>query len=435
MSDLNQKVVIAGAGIAGLSAGIYLKRAGYTNITYVEASDKPGGRLRTDIIDGYTLNRGFSLINTQYKYLSEIVDIGKLDLKYLKQGALVMKRGQLKRITSPFKRSLFVMRILMSDLGSFKDKVRMIKKRIELDQTTEEEIFEKYELKTSSYLRKKGFSSHIIHDFFKPYFSAFTKEEELSSSRRLFDYLFSIHVRGKNGLPAKGIESVVEQMVSTLNEARFIFNTEVTDFKDNQVYLSNGSPIDCDIFIIATEQNQLYFKFKQGAREMPHRSSTCMYFSADKKPFMDAMICVNANDPKLINNLIVITNISESFAPKNKELICVTLNGMARADDSVLENETKNELQKAFGDQVLNWKLLKIYRTEFALPNQDTVFGKRRILELRLDKNIYACGDHLLYGTKDAAVKSGKMVAEIIGRDHNKDHVIEKRQKYSDLFS
>jgi protoporphyrinogen oxidase len=435
MSDLNQKVVIAGAGIAGLSAAIYLKRVGYTNITLIESSDRPGGRLKTDKIDGFILNQGFNLVNNQYKYLSEVVDLGALGLKYLDSGALIMEKGNIRKITAPFKRTFFVPRILFSDLGSFKDKVRLIKKRIELDQSNEEEIFEKYELRSASYLRKKGFSSKIIHDFFKPYFSAFMKEEELSSSRRFFDYIFSIHVKGKNGIPSEGTEFIIKQILSELNSETFIYNTSVSDFVNNEVVLSNGNRIECDIFIIATEQTGLLNKLKPLVREQPHRSTTCIYFSADKKPFKDALICINANNPKLINNVVVLTNISDRFAPKNKQLVCVTLNGMAKADDSAIENEAKAELLKAFGDQVNTWKLLKIYRTEYALPNQDSVFGKRRILELRLDKNVYVCGDHLLYGTMDAAVKSGKMVAELIGRDHNKDHVLEKRQKYSNLFS
>lgn len=434
MSDLNQKIVIAGAGIGGLSAGVYLKRAGYSNITFIESTDRPGGRLKTDIIDGYTLNRGFNFINTRYKYLSEIVDFGKLNLKYLKQGAIIFKGGKLKKIIAPFKKSFFVINILFSDFGSFKDKVRMIKKRIELDQTDEDEIFEKFELKSSSYLRKKGFSSKIINYFFKPYFSAFMKEDDLSSSRRLLDYLFSIHIKGKNAIPAKGNEAIIEDLLNQLKDSEFILNCSALDFKDNLVSLSDGRNLECDIFIIATKRDGLYSKFKHVGKELSFRSSTCIYFSADNKPIKDAMICVNANDPKLINNVVVLTNISKQFAPKNKELICVTLNGMAKADELILEAEVKHELRKAFGDQVDTWKLLKIYRNEFSMPNQDIVFGKRRIMDLKLDKNIYTCGDHLLYGTKDAAVKSGKMVAELIGREHNKDHIIEKRQKYSDLF-
>ena len=68
MADYSHKIVIAGAGIAGLSAAVYLKEQGYNNITFIEASDRPGGRLKTDIVDGYTLNLGFHVFNTAFPY-------------------------------------------------------------------------------------------------------------------------------------------------------------------------------------------------------------------------------------------------------------------------------------------------------------------------------------------------------------------------------
>lgn len=434
MSALNDRIVIAGAGIAGLSAAIYLKRAGYTNITLVEQSDRAGGRLKTDEVDGFRLNNGLYLVNTQYHYLQEVVDLSKLDLLKLKPGLLVFKRDKINAITAPFARNFFVLRILLSDLGKFKDKIRLIKKRIEIDQITEDEIFEKYELRTSSYLRKKGFSAHLIGHFFKPFFSGLMKEEELSSSRRLFDYLFKIQVSGKNTIPKKGTEAIIEQMVGSLSDATFIYNTSVLKFNEGKAELDSGKSLDCDILVVATEQTGLFKDLKVPTREIPHRSATTVYFTADKKPFKEAMICCNANEPKLVNNLIVLTNLPGMETPGGKELICVSLNGMAKTEDKALEIEIKNELSKCFGSEVERWNMLKVFRTDFALPNQDNVFGRRRIVEMKIDRNVYVCGDHLLYGTIDAAVKSGKMVAEIINRDYNKGHLLEKREKYNNMF-
>jgi len=51
-----------------------------------------------------------------------------------------------------------------------------------------------------------------------------------------------------------------------------------------------------------------------------------------------------------------------------------------------------------------------------------------------VDKSTYVCGDHLLYGNLNAAVKSGKMVSEIIHKDFNKGLKGEKKKRYDNIF-
>lgn len=434
MADYSHKIVIAGAGIAGLSAAVYLKEQGYNNITFIEASDRPGGRLKTDIVDGYTLNHGFHLFNTAYPCAHELLDYSKLDLKYFKSGAIIMRQGKLTRVTEALKMSFFAFKMLFTDIGNFKDKLKLIKKRIELKQMTEEEIFDKFEIKSSSLLKKKHFSKRIISQFFQPYFSSIFLEDELTTSRRMLDYHYKMITEGRLSIPAKGIEAIPIQLASFFDSSSFILNTKALDFADGKVSLDNGQFVEAEIFIVATEQTGLFHKIKKVPARTDYRSATCLYFSADKKPFLDSMICVSANDPKLVNSLAVLTNISKSFAPKNKELICVSLNGLAKAEDSVIEKEVKAELYRTFGSQVENWKLIRSYKIDYALPNQDFVLSRRRILELKLDKNTYACGDHLLYGNINGAMKSGKQIAEIIHSEFNKDHKFEKKLKYSKLF-
>ena len=56
-------VAIVGAGLAGLACAQDLTRAG-VECTVLEASDGVGGRVRTDAIDGYLLDRGFQILLT-----------------------------------------------------------------------------------------------------------------------------------------------------------------------------------------------------------------------------------------------------------------------------------------------------------------------------------------------------------------------------------
>lgn len=434
MPDYSHKIVIAGAGVAGLSAGVYLKRHGYENITFIESSDRVGGRMKTDVIDGFTLDRGFHVFFTAYPYAKDLLDFNALDLKNYDSGAIIFKEGKIQKMKDPFHHPLSTLKVIFSNVGNWADKINLVKRRTEVRHMTENQIFEKFEVKTASILKKKKFTSHMIRHFFEPLFSGIFLENELSTSRRVFDYTFKMMMEGRTAIPSGGIEAIPQQLANNFDKKSFILNKAVESFENKKVVLNTGETIDADIFIVATDYNSLFHKVKKEPIIKNYRSTTCMYFSSNTKPFTEPMVCVNASNPKLVNNMVVLTNLYKGFAPAGKELIAVSLNGYAKANDTELETEVKAELIKTFGNNVLDWKLLKVYRIDYALPNQDYVLGKRQVHEIRLGNSTYACGDHLLYGSINAAMKTGKMVAEVIHKDFNRGHKIAQKQKYDSLF-
>jgi phytoene dehydrogenase-like protein len=67
-------IVVIGAGLAGLSCAVALHEAGIPVIV-LEASDGVGGRVRTDHVDGFVLDRGFQVVLTAYPELQRQFDI------------------------------------------------------------------------------------------------------------------------------------------------------------------------------------------------------------------------------------------------------------------------------------------------------------------------------------------------------------------------
>jgi phytoene dehydrogenase-like protein len=74
----NSEVLVIGAGLAGLNAAIQLEAAGL-DVTVIEASDRAGGRVASDVIDGFICDRGFQLINSKYPALQELDVIKEID--------------------------------------------------------------------------------------------------------------------------------------------------------------------------------------------------------------------------------------------------------------------------------------------------------------------------------------------------------------------
>ena len=145
---------------------------------------------------------------------------------------------------------------------------------------------------------------------------------------------------------------------------------------------------------------------------------TNVYFEAKIAPTKKAVVVLNAStDKKWVNNLTVMSNISNKYAPTGKVLITVSYNGIPTIDDATLSENMKAELKKGYGKQVDDWKMIKTYRINYALPNQEKVSNEVSNSELKINENLFICGDHLMNGSINAAMKSGRMVAELIEKN------------------
>ena len=90
----------------------------------------------------------------------------------------------------------------------------------------------------------------------------------------------------------------------------------------------------------------------------------------------------------------------------------VSYNGIAEIDDTNLAQNMKKELEQWYGKEVYNWKMIKAYRIDYALPIQDSVKNDIPISQIKISNSLFICGDHLLNGSINAAFKSGRLAAE-----------------------
>jgi hypothetical protein len=141
------------------------------------------------------------------------------------------------------------------------------------------------------------------------------------------------------------------------------------------------------------------------------------------------MIAVNANKDALIGNFVVMSDFAPDYAPNGKSTVYVSLNGLAEMDDAALKNKVLQEIKQLTGAAVEQWKLLRTLRIPKALPFQTSVLGKRHIDSFRINDHLFVCGDHLLYGSINAAMKSGRLIAEEIIKEYKRNlHVRKGKQ-------
>lgn len=406
-------ITIIGAGISGLTAAVYLHQKGY-EIQILEASERAGGRIKTDIIDGFRLDRGFQVLLTEYPEIKALLDYKKLNFKRFLPGATVLYDGGQFEIADPFRRPTATFATLFAPVGSLKDKINTFFLKNKLVKITIPELFKQPEIDTISQLKKYGFSPKMIDRFYKPFFSGIFLENDLKTSSNMFDFVMKMFSEGDAAIPELGMEEIPKQLVAMLPENSIQYNVKVTAIENNKIICEDGTNFEADKIIIATEAIGLAGNYISKTKQNFHQV-TNVYFEAKIAPTKKAVVVLNASpDKKWVNNLTVMSNISNKYAPTGKVLISISHNGIPTIDDSTLAENMKTELKKWYGNQVEDWKMLKTYRINYALPNQEKVSNEVPNSEIKINENLFICGDHLLNGSINAAMKSGRIVAELI---------------------
>lgn len=410
---MKSTITIIGSGISGLTAAVYLHQKGY-KIQILEASDRAGGRIKTDLINGFRLDRGFQVLLTEYPETKALLDYKKLNLKRFLPGATVLYDGGQFEIADPFRRPRATFATLFAPVGSLKDKINTFFLKNKLVNISITNLFKQPEIETNAQLKKYGFSQKMMDRFYKPFFSGIFLENDLKTSSNMFDFVMKLFSEGDAAIPALGMEEIPKQLVAMLPENSIQYNVKVSAIENNTIICEDGTTLEADKIILATEAIGLAGNYISKTKQNFHQV-TNVYFEANIAPTQKAVVVLNAStNKKWANNLTVLSNISNQYAPEGKVLISVSYNGIPAIDDETLAKNMKSELKQWYGNQVSAWKLLKTYRINYALPNQEKVSNEVDYSKIKINDNLFICGDHLLNGSINAAMKSGRMVAELI---------------------
>jgi hypothetical protein len=237
-------------------------------------------------------------------------------------------------------------------------------------------------------------------------------EDQLSTSSRMFEFVFKMFSEGDAAIPAKGMGMIPAQLAAHLSWDELLFNQTVLEVENNQVKTNTGLTYRANSVIIAT--NQLHLPKPYGQHVTGFRSVTNMYFTGLKRPYEQPLIALNAVPGILVNNVAIMDRISPNYAKNTEALISLSLIGdHSKNGEAELQDKVINEI-KFWYPEAINWKHLRTYHIPYALPNDDTVNNDIDQKAMRLTDNCFICGDHLLNGSINAAMKSGRLAAEAI---------------------
>ena len=405
MSAKSLKVHIVGGGVSGLVAAQVLEKHGAIPII-IEATDRVGGRLKTDIIDGFQLDRGFQVLLSSYSAAKKYLDYKALELQELRAGSCIFINGKQKFFGDPLRDFTLFFPTLFSGIGNMSDKIKIAKLNFRLQKKTIAEIFEGDEITTKQYLDNLGFSKNIIQNFFLPFFSGIFLENSLKTPSRMFEFVFKMFGEGLGVLPKGGIEDISKQLKEKLQSTEIHYNTLVSKVKNKVITLSNGKKIESHYIIIATEPSSLVENLKK--QQLDWKSCENLYFTCANRVYDKAFIGLVSNKESLINNIFYPTSLKTIQRGKS-DLISVTVVKKHGLSEKDLINQVKIELKKEC--KIENARFLKLYNIPKALPEINNLQYEIFPSETKLKDGVFLAGDVLLNGSLNAAIIAGEKAA------------------------
>lgn len=371
------KIIIVGAGLAGLVCGRTLARAGH-EVVILEASDGVGGRVRSDVVEGFTLDRGFQVLFTAYPAAQRQFEYSRLNFRIFEPGALIAKGEQRHTLTDPSRDISKLLPTALTPIVTLKDKIKTLQLAIELKTKSIEQIISGLDETTENYVRRYGFSEAYLNNFIRPFYGGIFLDSSMQTSAKAFKFDFKMLADGQTVIPAGGMGQLSAQIAEELNARKAIrLNTKVTSLlqeneRYNGVTLADGEMLRGDAVVLAVPAPEAARLTGLTGFPEGQTSTINVYLAGNLPVYKDKKIALNANPGAFVNNAVQVTNIAPEYAPVGKQLLSATILGVPEASDSEIYERTLADLRTMFnGDAqaqtALNtYRLLKIYRIPYA---------------------------------------------------------------------
>jgi len=402
-------VVIVGAGMAGLACARTLQDAGIDTVL-LERSDGVGGRVRTDVVDGHRLDRGFQILLTAYPELSRWFDLDALELRKFSPGSRVWTGKKFHTVGDPLRRPVDLFATVTAPIGSVADKLRLLRLLVSVRSGSASALLHRADHTTLERLEMAGFSTRFIETFMRPLFAGIQLDPELEVSSRRFEIILRMLAIGSSVVPAAGMGALSEELARPLSPGSLRLQTPVSKVDRNRVTLTDGGSIAARHVVIATEG-------PAAARLLPalgdpgSRPVAALWFSMSKTPIKGRHILLDGAASGPARNVAVLSEVAPTYAPDNRSLLVAAIPGPDALQPD-LESGVRTQMRGWFGPEVDDWQTLRTDVITHGQPSQTPPFNPRR--SVRLDDNLWVCGDHRDTASIQGALFSGRRTAEAI---------------------
>jgi protoporphyrinogen oxidase len=379
-------VLVIGAGLAGLSAAIKLQEAG-RDVRIIESSDRPGGRVTSDIIDGFICDRGFQLINSKYPALQALNVIQEIDFIKAPRVIEVALGNQRRALGDP---RVAPWTALDKATGTIPEKLSLLR-FLAASPKDNQSVEDVLSSSGSVYVRA-----------LRPFLQGVFLTDPKNVDARYGQSIVKSFVTGSPGIPRKGVAELSKALAARVDSISYGVQA---DSIEGKVVRTSAGDFKATTIIVATDATTATQLL--GLNEVA-RMAGCItwYHAVATNPSGSGRLVVDGQNRGPIINSIVISDISSDYAPVGQHLVSTT------TDLGATESDVRRHLAIMWGISTHDWQLIAKYEIPAALPIQS--IGRALTQPVKVSEGLYVVGDHRAVPSQQGALFSGNLAAELI---------------------
>jgi len=409
---MDADVIVVGAGLAGLRCAIRLTELG-REVIVVEAADTVGGRVRTDVVDGFRCDRGFQVLNPAYPAVRRWVDLDGLALQFFGAGVMVRKDDGLRVLADPIReprllpgtlRSGYLRPVELTALARWAVRVLVDPRAVmrQPDTTLAES------------LDAAGVVGQLRREVLDPFLAGVLVDSHGLSSANFAKLLVRMFALGRPGLPEQGMGAFPEQLAARLPGVLLGMPVDAVtgDGARGVSVVANGSTLRARAVVVATDP--ITAARLTPLPEPATKGLVTWWFEAPQAPSMLPLLAVDgrrpgAKAPGPVWNTAVVTAAAPSYAPPGRHLVEATCL-LDRPDGDAPEAEVLRHVGQIYGCSTAGWRTVIRHRIPLALPAMPPPLHPRTAVSL--GDGVFVCGDHRDTASIQGALVSGNRTAE-----------------------
>lgn len=406
-------VVVVGAGLAGLECARTLHASGLT-VRVIEAADVVGGRVRTDRVDGFTLDRGFQLLNPAYPAVRSRVDVAALDLRTFLPGVAVRaESGRLALLADPRRAPILLPRTVVDALAAGLVRPREVLALARWAAPAVgrvESLLAGPDVALGTSLDAAGVAGPLRRQVLEPFLAGVLASAGGTTSAAFVRLLVRAFLLGTPGVPAQGMAALPAQLASQVPDVVLGVRVERVGRAPGGgvVVAGDAGEVRARAAVVATDP-------VTAARLLPGLDAPTMkglatwWFATDEAPTLLRAVVVDGRRSGPVVNAAVMSLAAREYTPRGQHLVqATTLLGAGVPTEAEVRRQTGEML----GADARGWRLLTRHDVPAALPVQAAPLAVRKPVDL--GDGLVVCGDHRDTASIQGALVSGRRAARAV---------------------
>jgi glycine/D-amino acid oxidase-like deaminating enzyme len=397
-------VLVVGAGLAGLAAARHLTGVG-RRVIVLEAADAVGGRVRSERIDGVTVDRGFQLLNPAYPEAQRVLDLPALRLRPFTAGVLLATPSGRHLVADPRREPSALWSSIRRTPGSRLEQARFAAYAVRTATGDPRgRMQEPDEEAATAYAGFGGVTDGVL----APFLSGVLFDDSMTTSRRFTDLLLRSFVRGTPAVPELGMQAIPDQLAAGLDVRTHVPVRAV----DATTVTTDDGALTARAVVVATDPATAG-RLLPGLEVPAMRSGSTWWHLADVPgaALTDGrpVLVVDPHRRGPLVNSVVVSSAAASYSP-GRALVASTAIGTGHD-----ERDVRAHLALLHGVDATGWETVAVHALPMTVPAVPVGSPLRRAPR---HGAVYVAGDHRDTASIQGALVSGRRVATALLRDH-----------------